>query len=163
MQNFAHSGIFRHIVGSGGAEKITNLKTYWVKVPWVKFGGFGTSRGWEINFFRQNIGMFDWCNTQTYALQQNAMSNFIEPTTTSSFYVTTNLIFPTLGIKAVTQDIPGHTVHLNVLQGTWKIQNRYRNHKLETSLIVAWACHTKTRSCRQYWSHPALSPSVEEA
>ena len=47
----AHLGIFRHIGGVGWGRKITNLKIYWVKVPWVKFGVFWTFRDWEINFF----------------------------------------------------------------------------------------------------------------
>ena len=56
MQNLAHLGIFRHIGGVGWGRKITNLKIYWVKVPWVKFGGFWTSRGWEIIFSDKTSG-----------------------------------------------------------------------------------------------------------
>ena len=58
---------FRHICGDGWGRKITKLKIYWVKVPWVKNGRLWTSRGWEIDFFGRNISMFDCSDTQIYS------------------------------------------------------------------------------------------------
>ena len=62
----AHIGIFRHIGGVRWVRKITDIKILWVKVLHAKNGDFSTTRGWEINFFRQNIGMFERLCTQTY-------------------------------------------------------------------------------------------------
>ena len=62
----AHIGIFRHIGGVRWVRKITDIKILWVKVLRAKNGEFSTTRGWEINFFRQNIAMFDWLCTKTY-------------------------------------------------------------------------------------------------
>ena len=63
----AHFGVFRHIGGTWGVQKHMYLKIYWVKVISSKNGDFWTPQCWEINFFRQNIGMFDWLFTETYA------------------------------------------------------------------------------------------------
>ena len=65
----AHIGIFRHIGGVRWVRKITDIKILWVKVLHAKNGDFSTTRGWEINFFRQNIAMFDWLCTETYLYQ----------------------------------------------------------------------------------------------
>ena len=62
----AHFGVFRHIGGTWGVQKHMYLKIYWVKVISSKNGDFWTPQCWEINFFRQNIGMFDWLYTETY-------------------------------------------------------------------------------------------------
>ena len=43
------------------------MLVHWVKVIWAKDGDFWTTQGWEIIFFRQNIGMFERLCTQTYA------------------------------------------------------------------------------------------------
>ena len=64
----AHIGIFRHIGGVRWDRKITDIKILWVKVLHAKNGDFSTTRDWEINFFRQNIAMFDWLCTETYTL-----------------------------------------------------------------------------------------------
>ena len=45
---------------------INDIKIYRVKVIWAKDGDSWTTQGWEINFFGQNIGMFEWLFTQTY-------------------------------------------------------------------------------------------------
>ena len=45
---------------------INDIKIYWVKVISSKNCDFWTTQGWEINFFRQNIGMFERLCTQTY-------------------------------------------------------------------------------------------------
>ena len=42
------------------------MLVHWVKVIWAKDGDFWTTQGWEINFFRQNTGMFERLCTQTY-------------------------------------------------------------------------------------------------
>ena len=64
----AHFGVFRHIGGTWGVQKHMYLKIYWVKVISSKNGDFWTPQCWEINFFRQNIGMFDWLYTETYII-----------------------------------------------------------------------------------------------
>ena len=64
----AHFGVFRHIGGTWGVQKHMYLKIYWVKVISSKNGDFWTPQCWEINFFRQNICMFDWLYTETYLL-----------------------------------------------------------------------------------------------
>ena len=63
----AHFGVFRHIGGTWGVQKHMYLKIYWVKVISSKNGDFWTPQCWEINFFRQNICMFDWLYTETYS------------------------------------------------------------------------------------------------
>ena len=63
----AHIGIFRHIGGVRWDRKITDINILWVKVLHAKNCDFSTTRGWEINFFRQNIAMLDWLCTETYA------------------------------------------------------------------------------------------------
>ena len=65
----AHFGVFRHIGGTWGVQKHMYLKIYWVKVISSKNGDFWTPQCWEIIFFRQNIGMFDWLYTETYPCQ----------------------------------------------------------------------------------------------
>ena len=62
----AHLGVFRHIGGTWGVQKHMYLKVYWVKVISSKNGDVWTPQCWEINFFRQNICMFDWLYTETY-------------------------------------------------------------------------------------------------
>ena len=66
----AHIGIFRHIGGVRWVRKITDIKILWVKVLHAKNGDFSTTWGWKINFFRQNIGMFDWLCTETYTIRR---------------------------------------------------------------------------------------------
>ena len=72
----AHIGIFRHIGGVRWDRKITDIKILWVKVLHAKNGDFSTTRGWEINFFRQNIAMFDWLCTETYTLSCQRFHNY---------------------------------------------------------------------------------------
>ena len=50
---------------------INDIKIYRVKVIWAKDGDSWTTQGWEINFFRQNIGMFERLCTQTYTVKIN--------------------------------------------------------------------------------------------
>ena len=57
---------------------INDIKIYWVKVISSKDCDFWTTQGWEINFFRQNIGMFEWLCTQTY-LQMSPNYNCVRP------------------------------------------------------------------------------------
>ena len=74
----AHIGIFRHIGGVRWDRKITDIKILWVKVLHAKNGDFSTTRGWEINFFRQNIAMFDWLCTETYSSNSWLQSWWLE-------------------------------------------------------------------------------------
>ena len=49
---------------------INDIKIYRVKVIWAKDGDSWTTQGWEINFFRQNIGMFErLCTQNMYVLE----------------------------------------------------------------------------------------------
>ena len=75
----AHLGVFRHIGGTWGVQKHMYLKVYWVKVISSKNGDFWTPQCWEINFFRQNICMFDWLYTETYKLKLSASSPVHHP------------------------------------------------------------------------------------
>ena len=45
---------------------INDIKIYRVKVIWAKDGDSWTTQGWEIIFFRKNIGMFKRFFTNTY-------------------------------------------------------------------------------------------------
>ena len=51
------------------------MLVHWVKVIWAKDGDFWTTQGGEINFFRQNTGMFERLCTQTNVSCQKGKCN----------------------------------------------------------------------------------------
>ena len=59
-QNLTRSVTYYHVGGVGGAKNSSNLNIYQVRVPQKKNWSICRPVCSEINFFTQNIGMFDW-------------------------------------------------------------------------------------------------------